>query len=190
MNDVISTQSFFSIQIYSKNHTIILLQGAMLSLPFSRSMQSLSADRYRLARVGLILSILLVIAMMGWFFLAKLNIFEQSISLEYTQDNRLLAEFSAETIGLIRPGQPGVLRFTSQSEEQPSVLDVIVYGKDDASGKIEFTLAENASPIPLQPGKLDGIVSIQVGHVSPVRLVLQAIENTNQASSPAGGGSP
>lgn len=161
-----------------------------MSLPFSRSIQSLSSDRYRLARVGLILSILLVIAMMAWFFMAKLTIFEQSISLEYTQDNRLLADFSEETIRSIRPGQPGVLRFASQSGEQPSILKVIVYGKDEASGKIEFTLADDASPILIQPGNLDGIVSIQVGLVSPVNLVLQAIENTNQVSNPARGGSP
>jgi hypothetical protein len=161
-----------------------------LSLPFSRSMQSLSSDRYRLARIGLILSILLVIGMLAWFFLARLSIYEQSSSLEFTQDNRLLAEFPKEVDGLIRPGQPGFLRLPSQSGEQPSTIDVMVYGKDEISRKFVITLTENVSSSLLQPGNLDGVVSVQVGNLAPVDLVLQAIENTNQGSNLAIGGSP
>ena len=153
-------------------------------------MQSLSSDRYRLARIGLILSILLVIGMLAWFFLARLSIYEQSSSLEYTQDNRLLAEFSEEVNGLIRSGQPGILRFASQSGEQPLTVDVMVYSKDEVSGKFELILTENVSSLLLQPGNLDGVVSVQVGNLAPVELVLRSIENANQTSNPASGGSP
>ncbi len=157
-----------------------------MSLPFSRSMHSLSADRYRLARLGLILSILLVFAMLTWFFFARISLYEKSTSIELTAENRLLAEFPQESLDQIRPGQNGILSLSDPAGDTPITANVVVYGLDESSGKIEFVLNSDLALATLTPGNLAGSVSIQVASIAPVDLVLQAVSSGQSSSLGSG----
>jgi hypothetical protein len=153
-------------------------------------MQSLSADRYRLARIALILGILVVLAMLTWFFRARVGVYETSTAVELTEDNRLLAEFPPQSLPLIQPGQAGTLRIFPAAGGEPINAPVEVYGLDESSGKVELMLTGDPGSIPIPSGQLEGKVMVQVTQMTPVEMVLQAYESSSQPASPVNGGAP
>ena len=69
-----------------------------MSLPFSRSIRSLNIDSYQASRIGMALGILIMIALLLWFFLVKVTIYEFSTDLDYKETGILTAGFPKENL--------------------------------------------------------------------------------------------
>lgn len=145
-----------------------------MSIQFSRTTRALSIDSYRASRIGMILAILLLLLLVAWFFLAKITLYEISPEVTYTESGRILANFPAETIGRIEPGQAAIVRLSNGSEQQPVTLPAVVYGTDPTNNQVELLLMTNDLPSNLVPGALPGQAEVEVEYISPINLVMRA----------------
>jgi hypothetical protein len=146
----------------------------MLSLQFSRSLRSLRVDSFRAAKVGLLLAILLMTGLLAWFFLAKVTLYENSTSIELTDDSRILASFSQEGMGRIRKGQAALVRLKSGSDQPDVTLPAFVYDLSPESNQAVLVFDTNQVPVELQTGSLNGRVEVEVEYLTPVELVVRA----------------
>lgn len=145
-----------------------------MSLQFSRSLRSLSTDSFRAAKIGMILAMAVIVALVLWFFLAKVTIYENSDALQLTEEGRLLAAFSKETIGQIHPGQAALLRLQQDPGQQAVAIPAIVFSTDSQSGQAELLFLGDDLPADISPGELKGLVSVEAAYVTPVSLLLHA----------------
>ena len=144
-----------------------------MSLQFSRSLRSLSSDSYRVARIGMVLAIVAVAALIVWFFFASVTLFAQSTSLRLTDTGRVLVTFPKEVIQQIKPGQAAVLRLTSNSDEKPVVIQTVVFSVDNPKNQAEILPVSEDIPPEISPGALQGNISVEVAYITPVSLVLR-----------------
>ena len=89
-----------------------------MTVPFSRSLRSLGIDSFRASLIGMILAVLIVFALIAWFFLAKVTLYEYSSSITFNEDGRIYAEFSSEAMPRLRPGESAILRITLPGENR------------------------------------------------------------------------
>jgi len=89
----------------------------------------------------------------------------------------VVASFSPNAIGRLRPGQPGRLRLAGYPWQQYGALPVVVSHVAselrESQIRVELRLDAPASDIPLQHA-LPGTVEIQVEKISPAALILRA----------------
>jgi len=157
--------------------------------PFSRTTRSLNADSFRSSLTGLIIAFLLLTVWSAWFFMARMAIYKTSLSVrmagadilvsEFQEDARravqikekkIIAEFSQEDIGSIRPGQPAKLYLKQIPQVGPLSAKV-----DQVSGT-QVALSARLAPgvlLKTQQGET-GQVKIEVDTVSPAVLVMRA----------------
>ncbi len=129
--------------------------------------------------------ILVVIALIVWFFFARVTIYVRSSAIRLTDNGRLLVTFPKETIGQIKRGQAAMLRLRSDSNRTTVGIPAIVFSIDTQNNQAENVLLGKNIPPELSPGDLQGDVSIEVAHVTPASLVIQAIGNgTTQPEVP------
>jgi hypothetical protein len=145
-----------------------------VSLQFSRSMRSLRIDSYRASQIGLLLAILNVLALIVWFFMGRVTLYETSDTVYLDESQRLLAEFQPEALDRIREGQAAILRLDSGQGQPPLSIPVLVYGVDSESRQVELYVLNGDVPLDTLQGKLKGQVQVEVEHVAPVALVLRA----------------
>jgi len=150
-----------------------------MSLPFSRSIRSLRSDSFLVSRVGLVLTALALAALLVWFFLGKVTIYQTSNHLEFNQEGNLVAQFNVETVSQIKPGAEGKLRLNIPEGEQEKPLQVNVFRVDRDTGLVEFLLGVEAFGIEPGAGKVEGIVSVEIARVSPVQVVLRSSAGMN-----------
>lgn len=150
------------------------LRENLLSLQFSRSLRSLSTDSFRAAKIGIILAMAAIVALVLWFFFAKVTIFENSDAIQLTEQGRLLVAFPKETIGQIRPGQAALLRLQQEAGQQNAAIPGMVFSTDAQSGQAEILIIGEDLPVDLTPGEIKGLVSVEAAYVTPVSLLMQA----------------
>lgn len=148
-----------------------------MSLQFSRSLRSLRTDSFRMARIGLVLAMVAVIALILWFFFARVTLFENSNDIQLTDGGRILAAFPEGSIDRIRSGQGVILRLQSDSDDISSTLPAVVFSVDRSSNQAEILLVSEGIPPDISPGALKGQVSVEVAYVTPISLVLRATGN-------------
>jgi len=151
-------------------HYIIL----PMSLEFSRSLRSLRIDSFRLSRIGLVLAILILSALIAWFFLAKVTLFETSTSLTFSEEGRLMAVFPPESIKRIQPGQSAILRVSSGADQPTSNIPALVYGVDSEQKQIELLLMSSEIPEGFSNEKFSGQLEVEVEYITPAQLVLRS----------------
>lgn len=168
-----------------------------MSIPFSRSLRMLETDRFQSSIRRLILIGALMIAWLGWFFLAPITQYEVSETARFTDNLQVIAGFPPSALGHLRPGQLGQLRLDGFRSVQYSPLPVVVetVGAKMIDGHIAVTLTlqPGASSTLPQPG-LAGQVAIEADHLAPVDLLLQAAGRSaslpaSSTPAPAGSGS-
>jgi hypothetical protein len=137
-------------------------------------MRSLTIDSYRASRIGMILAAILMLALILWFLLARVSLYEISTDVTLTQDGRLLANFSPEAQGRIQPGQTASIRLTGGPEGQIVTLPATVVGKDPTTNQVEFWAIANDVPADVLQGNLSARVEVQVESITPARLLLRA----------------
>lgn len=115
-----------------------------------------------------------VVALVLWFFLARVTIYENSEAIQFTEEGRLLVTFPKETIGQIRAGQGALLRMQSGPDQSVMTIPAVVFSTDKQSGQEGILLLGDDIPDDLSPGELKGLVSVEAAYVTPVSLLLQA----------------
>jgi hypothetical protein len=146
-----------------------------VSIQFSRSMRSLQVDSYRASLVGILLASAIMVALVIWFFSAKITLFESSNSVSLTEDNRLIAQFPAESLARIRQGQPAFLKVTVGSDQAVVTLPAMVFTTQPGSSDVEIIVTTNEVPENLLSEGFKGQVQVEAEYVTPATLVMRAI---------------
>jgi hypothetical protein len=145
-----------------------------LSLQFSRSLRSLRVDSFRAAKIGLLLAIFLMTGLLAWFFLARVTLYENSTSIQLTDDGRIRASFSKEGMGRIHKGQAALVRLKNGPDQAVVTLPAFVYDIEPDTDQAILVFDTNQVPPDLLGDNLNGRVEVEVEYLTPVQLVLRA----------------
>jgi hypothetical protein len=179
---------------------------------FSRSQRALKADDPHRLLPGLLLAMLLMILWTAWFFKARIALYEytEAAQVEIAQpagqgnqpsairpwtNFKVVAHFlPSAAFGRIRPGQSARMRLNNYPWTQYGFITArvarVANEIKDGYVQAEFTIQANPNPlIPLQHG-LSGAIEVEVGHTTPVSLILRAAgklrSNPTDIYSPSG----
>jgi hypothetical protein len=146
--------------------------------PFSRTTRSLQADGHRSTLLGLLTVILLLIVWGGWFFAARIPIYQTSENVQLTGAQRVTALFPSGTLDRIKRGQAANFYPEGAVWAQAGPIPAIVTGvsPDPTADQARVELAlrlDRSLPVPLQQG-LKGRVEIELERVSPASLVFRS----------------
>ena len=145
-----------------------------MSLPFSRSIRSLNIDSYQASRIGMALGILIIVALVLWFFLVKVTIYEFSTDLDYKETGILTAGFPKENLKKITAGQPAIIQIDLGPNQPDITLTGMVVETDSTQETAELViLSEEITQIPLDED-ISGQVQVEVEYVTPAMLVRRA----------------
>jgi len=145
--------------------------------PFANTLRSLNADRFHAGLIGLGVAFVLLIAWGCWFFLARMTIYEVSVSVVVASDGFVVAEFPAAKPGRIRRGQAAWLSPVVVGEKKPGSVPAVV------TDVMRSSLAEptRVKLFPVQQRDQGQVlaegqkvrVEIEVDAVSPAAMVLR-----------------
>jgi hypothetical protein len=159
--------------IYNWSGRIDDSRSVSVSIQFSRSMRSLRLDSFRATRIGLAFAIFIMLALIVWFFVAKVTLYEVSTSLEVNADGKLMATFPKEARPRLRPGMPAILRLTQGTDQPTLTLPAVVFDLPRDGEQVEILVISNALPLDSQQGELTGQVDVEVEYITPAELVLR-----------------
>jgi hypothetical protein len=145
-----------------------------VSIQFSRSMRSLSLDSYRTSQIAMILATILMLALILWFLLAKVTLYESSSTVSLTEDGRVIAVFRPESLRRIQPGQEGFLRLNTRADQPVESYPAVVVSTNTETNEAEFFVYPGENTPGFAPGKLDGRLDVVAETITPARLVLRA----------------
>jgi hypothetical protein len=114
-----------------------------------------------------------MIALLAWFFLAKVTLYENSTSISFSEQGRLLAVFTPESINRIQPGQSAILRISSGVDQPTVSIPALVYGVDTKDNNVELLVMSPDFPQENFQEKLSGQVEVEVEYITPAKLVLR-----------------
>lgn len=144
-----------------------------MSLTFSRSIRSLRIDSFRASRLGLLLAVGLMAALLAWFFLARVTLYEVSNTVQVMENGMLQVAFSTEARNRLRMGQEAVVRINPGADQSAITLPAMVYDiPSDGSDAQLYLLTNDLPPGGLQ-GKLNGQVEVAVERLTPAELLLR-----------------
>lgn len=165
-------------------YEIIRRWEGKLSLQFSRSLRSLRVDSFRISRLGLLFSIILMMGLLAWFFLAKITLYENSTSIQLRSDGMIEAGFSEEGLRRIREGQSVVLRIDRGADQSSLTIPGMVYDTRLVKDKVILYVYSDTLKEALINGKLTGRAEVEVEYVTPAQLLVRAtgkyLEGSNQ----------
>jgi hypothetical protein len=150
----------------------------------------MNIDSYRASQIGLIVASLLMLLLIGWFFFARVGLYEISQEVNFDEQGRLMASFPPEALERIRPGQPAVLRYYSPGNQPPLTIKAMVFDTPPDSSQVEIlVMSEDLPKLPLvEDGK--GQVEVEVDSLSPFSLVMRATGRYVGSSPPGNTASP
>lgn len=160
-----------------------------MSLQFSRSMRVLRLDSYRVARLGLVVAGLLMAALIGWFFLARVTLYEVSAAIEpgtarMGTETQMVAEFPKEALTRIRAGQSAWLRLDGAADQQAVRLPALIYEVPPGGSKVIFVVLSPGFSAAAGGERLKGRLEVEVERVTPAQLVMRSSgQIMNQGSS-------
>jgi hypothetical protein len=150
-----------------------VLPGVALSLQFSRSVRALRLDSFRPSRIGLILAIANMMVLLGWFFFARVTLYEVSPTLSPADEGRVSATFSPEVFNRIQVGQKALVRLNAAPNQPAVALPAMVFDLDRAKNQaIIYPLPPESLP-DLSGNQINGRVEIEVEYVTPLELVMR-----------------
>lgn len=138
-------------------------------------MRSLKVDSYRASLVGILLASIIMLALVVWFFSARITLFEVSNSVSVTQDGHLMVRFPAESMARLRQGQPAVLRVTVGADQSVIPLPAMVFTIQQGSNDVEIIVTTNEIPENLLAEGFKGQVQVEAEYVTPAVLVMRAM---------------
>jgi hypothetical protein len=138
-------------------------------------MRSLKVDSYRASLVGILLASTIMLALVVWFFSARITLFEVSNAVSMTEEGRLMARFPAESMARLHQGQSAVLRVNVGSDQSVVPLPAMVFTIEPGSNDVEITLTTNEIPENLLAPGFKGQVQVEAEYVTPAVLVMRAM---------------
>jgi hypothetical protein len=144
-----------------------------MSLQFSRSMRALRVDSFRPSRFGLFLAVILMGGLIAWFFTAKVTLYENSSSLQFTEEGKVLANFTAEGMKRIRQGQSATLQIDAGVDQPAESLPAMVFDTQPDSNVAEILVKSGQFPGSLTSGNFNGRVEVEVEYATPAQLLLR-----------------
>lgn len=138
-------------------------------------MRSLKVDSYRGSLVGILLASIIMLALVVWFFSARITLFEVSNSVSMTEDGHLMVRFPAESMARLRQGQPAVLRVTVGADQSVIPLPAMVFTIQQGSNDVEIIVTTNEIPENLLAEGFKGQVQVEAEYVTPAVLVMRAM---------------
>jgi hypothetical protein len=145
-----------------------------VSIQFSRSMRSLRLDSFRATRIGLVFAIIIMLALIVWFFMAKVTLYEVSTSLEWSADGKLMVTFPKESRARLRPGMPAILRLPRSADQPAMTIPAVVFDLPRDQDQVEIMVLSSDFSPETQQGQLTGQVEVEVEYVTPAELVLRS----------------
>lgn len=147
-----------------------------MSLQFSRSLRSLNIDSYRTSRVALILAIINMIILLGWFAFGTVTLYEIGSEIRLSEDGSLAAKFPIEAVARLVPGQSGVLRIDAGQDQPLITAPVLLIDVDKNTGEATFLLMSDDLPESVLSADLSSKaeLEVEVEYVSPLTLVMRA----------------
>lgn len=145
-----------------------------MSVPFSRSLRSMHVDSFRASLIGMILAVLLVFALIGWFLLAKVSMYEYSSKVSFQDDGRIFATFEEDAMPRIRTGQTGILHLDLGEDTGQISLPILIVGKEADQNRAEFLVMEGTVPSGISVKEAPAQLEVEVEYISPIQLVMRA----------------
>lgn len=145
-----------------------------MSIPFSRSTRSLSFDSYRPAVFGLVLAILTLVALIIWFFLARVTLYQSSTSAVLSKDGQITAKFPAETFSQIQPGQAALLRLGQTGDQRPISIPAMVFDTTGGNDNVILVISDYSKLPQFPADDLEGRVDVETEYISPAELLLRS----------------
>jgi hypothetical protein len=150
-----------------------------MATPFARSVRSIQSDSFRSSLIGLSLAMVLMAAWMGWFFLARVTLYEHTDRVRITGREAAIATFPAGVEGRIKPGQLASLVFQVRGEDEPRTISAIVTDVDSQSERSQvrvtlFLLWDTRAALE-QQDIVRATCEIEVEYASPATLVMRAV---------------
>lgn len=131
-------------------------------------------DSFRASLLGMILGGITVAALIAWFFLAKVTLYEFSSGVEVTEEGRLLATFRPEAAQRVRPGMSALVRVSGIPEQKPLTLPALVFDRQQGSNQAEIILFDQASAAGLAQEGVTTQMEVKVEYLTPAALVMRA----------------
>lgn len=109
-------------------------------------------DSFRASLIGVILSVVLVTALIAWFFFARVTLYEYSTAFSITEDSRIYATFRPESMPRLRIGQSGLLRLELGEDRGEATLPVLVIDKQNDRNQVELLVVDGELLRPVRTG--------------------------------------
>jgi hypothetical protein len=134
------------------------------------------------------LGILIMVALLLWFFLVKVTIYEFSTELDFTETGLVTASFPKENLKKLAAGQPAIIQIDLGPNQPGVTLTGMVIGTDPNQETAELViLSEEITQIPVDED-ISGQVQVEVEYVTPAMLVRRAsgmyVNNSQYPVSP------
>jgi hypothetical protein len=158
-----------------------------MAITFSRSMRSLKADGLHALLVWLLLAMVLIVAWGGWFFLARVTLYETGQAASVAKGGTIVIDFPAKTAQRIQPGQTASFRPAGTPGSQPIAISAMVMKVTRLPRQevVRVELLPQGDDIPPEIGTT-GQVEIEVEYVSPAALAVRAAQQFLGASQVPG----
>ena len=150
-----------------------------MSIPFSRSTRSITNDSFRPSLIALAIGMIFLAAWGAWFVFARVSLYDTSTDVQIGRDGSIVAKFSADQLGQIRPGQEATVTGTAPNETyRAQVLEVA----NRSSNRMEPNTVRLHvySPQPLKQAPSE--VKVQVEEISPLQLLARTSEKMTGAT--------
>ncbi len=169
-----------------------------MATPFSHTVRSIKFDNYYFSLAGLLTAIILAIIWGNWFLTAQITYYEDSQKIYVTDKENLLrqfpqtsdagireqiirqrvivAEFPPNSVKNIKQGQIAYIQLDGQIGQQTGSIIATVEDMQSIKGREIIILQANidsTAPNPFEKGG-GGKVKIEVGHITPVAMILNA----------------
>lgn len=150
------------------------LAEVCLSIPFSRSTRSLTLDSFRPTMIGLALAGLTLLALIIWFFFARIGLFQSSTSAVLQADDQIIASFPAEVFDQLKPGQQATLKLGLNGDQKPATIPAVVFDTQGGSEAVILVITDFSAVPPARSEDLSGRVDVQTEAIHPLELLLRA----------------
>ena len=152
----------------------------IVAMPFPYSMRSLQMERYRLALIGLIASMVLLLAWMAWFFTGRLTLYETGRMVHLTRQGAILAQFPQAARLRIQRGQTARLRLVNAAGDAtfslPAVVSQVIEIDEHLPIGVELHIRPDPPALRALRNGAAGAVAIAVDRATPAALLARAAQ--------------
>jgi hypothetical protein len=148
-----------------------------MSIPFSRSLRVLDADKVQRSLLVMGLTTAVLIGWILWFFLANITLVEQGNLRQLNEQGQATAEFSQKAAQKIKLGQPAWLKWGGETGQALGLIEAIVVNRQETEPnvwQVELIITdERFFAVPLS-SLTGGQAQIAVEQISPATLFLRS----------------